>query len=184
MCQILRAAPHRASWGRRGNPLNREYGRCAYEPRLRTCTHPTQIFAAGASLAAHTQPALWTGFMAPAWRSLHVSRGKIPDFDLSTACSPHPARYADWPPWPLLGASSVFSFSRRAIPYLTLGPVSSSPFPCTALLSLCCGSRFFSGRLAGWCTGHIAEEQEEPGTRTANKHREYPPSYALNLPVK
>ena len=41
---------------------------------LRTYTQPTQLFAAGAQLAAHTQPVLRTSFMAPAWRLLHVSR--------------------------------------------------------------------------------------------------------------
>jgi len=36
-------------------------------------------FAAGAQLTAHTQPALRTGLMAPAWRLLHVSRRLILD---------------------------------------------------------------------------------------------------------
>ena len=40
---------------------------------------PRSFFAAGAHLAAHTQPALRTGLMAPAWRLLHVSRGVILD---------------------------------------------------------------------------------------------------------
>jgi len=35
--------------------------------------------ASGAQLAAHTQPALRTGFMAPAWRLPHVSRRAVPD---------------------------------------------------------------------------------------------------------
>ena len=42
--------------------------------------HPAHAaFAIGAPLAAHTQPALRTGLMAPAWRLLHVSRREIPD---------------------------------------------------------------------------------------------------------
>ena len=49
----------------------------SYAPRLRTYTQPAQLFAAGAQLAAHTQPALRTGLMAPAWRLLHVSRRVI-----------------------------------------------------------------------------------------------------------
>ena len=48
-------------------------------PRLRTYTQPAQLFAAGAKLAAHTQPALRTGPMAPTWRLLHVSRVVICD---------------------------------------------------------------------------------------------------------
>ena len=43
-----------------------------YAPLLRTYIQPAQLFAAGAQLAAHTQPALWTGLMAPARRLLHV----------------------------------------------------------------------------------------------------------------
>ena len=43
----------------------------------------------GEELAAHTQPALRTGLMAPAWRLLHVSRRVIPDFDLSGFQSPN-----------------------------------------------------------------------------------------------
>ena len=35
---------------------------------------PTQLFAAGEQLAAHTQPALRTGLVAPAWHLLHVFR--------------------------------------------------------------------------------------------------------------
>ena len=53
--------------------------RNAYAPRLRTYTQPTQLPAAGAQLAAHIQPALRTGLMAPAWRLLHVSRRVILD---------------------------------------------------------------------------------------------------------
>ena len=34
---------------------------------LHTYTQPTQLFAAGTQLAAHSQPALRTGFMTPAW---------------------------------------------------------------------------------------------------------------------
>ena len=43
-----RAAPHLATRGRqeRGNPHNREWEINAYAPRLRTCTQPTQLFAA------------------------------------------------------------------------------------------------------------------------------------------
>ena len=48
----------------------------AYAPRL-----PTQLFAAGVKLAAHTQPALRTGLVAPAWRLIHASRRVI--FDLA-----------------------------------------------------------------------------------------------------
>ena len=40
----------------------------------RTYTQPTQLFAAGAQLAAHTKPALRSGLMAPTWRLLHVPR--------------------------------------------------------------------------------------------------------------
>ena len=40
-------------------------------------------FAAGAQLAAHTQPALRSGFMAPARRLLRVSRRAIPDLTLT-----------------------------------------------------------------------------------------------------
>ena len=49
---------------------------CAH---LRTCTQPAKLFAAGAPLLAHTQPALRTGLMAPAWRLLHVFRNVIRD---------------------------------------------------------------------------------------------------------
>ena len=35
-----------------------------HAPRLRTYIQPVQLFAAGAPLSAHTQPALWTGLMA------------------------------------------------------------------------------------------------------------------------
>ena len=35
---------------------------------LRTYTQPTRLIAAGAQLAAHSQPALRTGLMAPVWR--------------------------------------------------------------------------------------------------------------------
>jgi len=71
-----RAAPRRATRVRQklGNPRNGEQKRSAYVPRLRTYTQPMQLFAAGEPLAAHTQPALRTGLMAPAWRLLHVSR--------------------------------------------------------------------------------------------------------------
>ena len=60
---------------------------------MRVCAAPAHvhsahaIFAAGAQLAAHTQPALRTGLMAPAWRLLHVSRRAIPDL----TCSPGPS---------------------------------------------------------------------------------------------
>ena len=39
-------------------------------------TQPAQLFAAGAKLAAHTQPALRTGLMAPAWRLLRAYLGE------------------------------------------------------------------------------------------------------------
>jgi len=61
-------------------PNNRELERSAYAPRLRTYTQPAQLVPAGAQLPAHTQPALRTGLMAPAWRLLHVSRRVILDF--------------------------------------------------------------------------------------------------------
>jgi len=57
----------------------------AYAPRLRTCTQPTQLFAAGAQLPAHAQLALRTGLMAPAWPLLHASRRVIPDLAFSLA---------------------------------------------------------------------------------------------------
>ena len=38
-----------------------------------------EAFAAGEQLAAHTQPALRAGLMAPAWRLLDVSQRAIPD---------------------------------------------------------------------------------------------------------
>ena len=44
----------------------------AYAPRLRTYTQPTQLLAAGAQLAAHTQPILRTGITAPAWHQIEV----------------------------------------------------------------------------------------------------------------
>ena len=40
--------------------------KCFYA-HLRAYTQPTQLFAAGAPLAAHSQSALRTGLMAPAW---------------------------------------------------------------------------------------------------------------------
>ena len=55
-----------------------ERGKCIHA-HLRAYTQPAQLFASGAQLAAHTQPALRTGLMAPAWRLLHVSRRAIPD---------------------------------------------------------------------------------------------------------
>ena len=48
-------------------------------PLLRTYTQPAELFAAGAQLAAHTQPALQTGLMAPALHLLYVSRRVILD---------------------------------------------------------------------------------------------------------
>ena len=73
---LPRAAPHRATRGRqeRGNSRNRERDRNSYAPRLRTYTQPMKLFAAGEQLAAHTQPALRTGLMAPAWRLAHALR--------------------------------------------------------------------------------------------------------------
>jgi len=49
---------------------------------------PRSFFAAGVQLAAHTQPALRTGLMAPAWRLLPC----FPDsnFDLNTRRHTHP----------------------------------------------------------------------------------------------
>ena len=47
-----------------------ERRRCGY-------TQPTQLIAAGEQLAAHTQPVLRTGLMAPAWRLLHASQRAI-----------------------------------------------------------------------------------------------------------
>ena len=38
-----------------------------------------QLLAASAKHAAHTQPALRAGLIAPAWRLLHVSQGAILD---------------------------------------------------------------------------------------------------------
>ena len=79
-----------------------------------TYTQPAQLFAAGAQLATHTQPTLRTGLMAHAWRLLHVPRRVIIDAPAhvhsaraafcywSKACSPHPARSADWPCSPCL----------------------------------------------------------------------------------
>ena len=51
----------------------------AYAQRVRTYTQPAKLLAAEAQLAAHTQPALRTGLIAPAWRLLHVSRRVILD---------------------------------------------------------------------------------------------------------
>ena len=75
---LPRDAPHRAT---RRRQEQRMRGKCI-------CAAPAHVhlaraaFAAGAQLAAHIQPALRTGLMAPAWRLLHVSRRVIPDFDL------------------------------------------------------------------------------------------------------
>ena len=71
---LPRAASHRATRERqeRRTTQNRELERYAYAPRLRTYTHPGQLFAAGAELAAHIQPALRTGLVALAWRLLRV----------------------------------------------------------------------------------------------------------------
>ena len=40
--------------------------KCVYA-HLRTNTEPAQLFAGGADLAAHSQPALRTGLVVPAW---------------------------------------------------------------------------------------------------------------------
>ena len=56
---------------------------------LHTHTQPTQLFAAGAQLSAHTQPTM-RSLMAPAWRLLHVSQRGILTFDLT--CSGLPRR--------------------------------------------------------------------------------------------
>ena len=79
---LPRAALHRATRGRqkRENPQNRVYERHAYAPRLRTYTQPAQFFSAGEQLAAHTQPALRTGPMAPSGRLLHVSRSQVKNY--------------------------------------------------------------------------------------------------------
>ena len=53
-----------------------------------TYAQPTQLFAAGAPLAAHTQLALWTDLMAPAWRLLHVSLGFVLGLTLTRSLSP------------------------------------------------------------------------------------------------
>ena len=76
---LPRAAPHSATRGghERVNPQNREQGRYAYASHLRTYTQPAQLSAAGAQLAAHTQPALRTGLMVPPWHLLHISRRVI-----------------------------------------------------------------------------------------------------------
>ena len=42
-------------------------GKCLYA-HLRTYTQPMQLFAAEAQLEAHSQPALRTGLVPPAWR--------------------------------------------------------------------------------------------------------------------
>ena len=44
-------------------------------------TSARDAFAAGAQLAAPTQPALRTGLMAPVWRLLHVSRIVLIDLE-------------------------------------------------------------------------------------------------------
>ena len=44
-------------------------------------------FSAGAQLEAHTQPALKTGLMAPAWRLLHVSWEEALDLTFSNQSS-------------------------------------------------------------------------------------------------
>ena len=78
---FLRAAPRRAARGekKRGNLRNRERDGNSYAPRLRTYTQPAQLFAAGAQLAAHTQPVPRTGPMSPAWRMLHAPQRAILD---------------------------------------------------------------------------------------------------------
>ena len=64
------AAPRSRNAGEKGTgkPLQQRTReeKCLYA-RLRTHTQPTQPFAAGAQLAAHTQPALRTAPMGPAW---------------------------------------------------------------------------------------------------------------------
>ena len=46
---------------------------------LCTCTQPTQLPTAGGELSAHSQPALRTGLMAPAWRPALCTWGVILD---------------------------------------------------------------------------------------------------------
>ena len=46
---------------------------------LRTYTQSTQLLAAGSQLTAHSQNALQTGLMAPAWRPALCIWGVIPD---------------------------------------------------------------------------------------------------------
>ena len=52
-------------------PQQRSGGKFPYA-HLRTYTQPTQLLAAGAKLAAHPQPALRTGLMAPVGVLLYV----------------------------------------------------------------------------------------------------------------
>ena len=69
-----------------------EKGACAH---MRTCTQPTPLFAVGAQLAAHSQPALRTGLMAPAWRRALCIWGVIPELlngPLSISCTRRAAR--------------------------------------------------------------------------------------------
>ena len=71
---LPRAAPRRAARGGGRNedpPRSREKCLCTTPAHVHW---PVQLFAAGSPLEAHTQPALRTGLMAPAWRLLHVSR--------------------------------------------------------------------------------------------------------------
>ncbi len=70
------------------------------------------FFTAGAQLAAHTQPALRTGLMAPAWRLLHVSRRVILDLTWvsvrgrSVSCPRSPGHFREPTP-PISQAASV-----------------------------------------------------------------------------
>ena len=57
------------------------------------CTQPAQLCAAGAQLTAHTLPALQTGFMAPAWRLLHMSWRVILDLGVTGCALKHNFQY-------------------------------------------------------------------------------------------
>ena len=50
----------------------------------------TKLFAAGEQLAAHSQPALRTGSMAPVWRPALCIRGVIPTLPGVFGCSSAP----------------------------------------------------------------------------------------------
>ena len=56
--------------------------KCLYA-HLHTYTQPTQLFAAGAQLADHSQPALRTGLMAPCLASCSIYLGCYSRLDTS-----------------------------------------------------------------------------------------------------